>query len=140
MANKTTQTKASVSAFLDAIPDAQRRKDAKAVSKLMQAVTGEKPAMWGPSIVGFGKERYQSPATGRGGEWFTAGFSPRKDALTLYLIGGFDQHSTLLEKLGNCKTGKCCLYIKRLDDVDRQALKTLVAKSVKSAKRGDWSY
>ena len=139
MAIKTTKNTTSVSGFLDSIGDEQRRKDAKAVAKLMQSVTGEKPAMWGTSIVGFGKHHYKYES-GREGDWFTAGFSPRKDSLTLYLTGGFQKHKPLLDKLGKHKTGKSCLYIKRLDEVDQQVLKDLIAKSVQSAKSGDWSY
>ena len=139
MANKTQPTRTSVSAFLNGIADEQQRKDAKAVARLMQDVSGEKPAMWGTSIVGFGKQHYKY-ASGREGDWFTAGFSPRKDSLTLYLTGGFQQHQPLLEKLGKHTTGKSCLYIKRLDDVDQKVLRQLVVRSVQSARSGDWSY
>ena len=139
MAIKTTQNKASVSAFLKSVADPQRRQDAETVAAMMQAVTKEKPAMWGTSIVGFGKERYRY-ASGREGDWFTVGFSPRKDNLTLYLIGGFRKHTDLMEKLGKVKMGGGCLYVKRLDDIDQKVLKQLIARSVKSAKSGDWSY
>ena len=136
---KTVQNKASVSTFLKSVDDPQRRKDAEAVAAMMTAVTKEKPAMWGTSIVGFGKERYKY-ASGREGDWFTVGFSPRKDNLTLYLIGGFRKHTDLMEKLGKVKMGGGCLYVKRLADIDQKVLKQLIVRSVKSAKSGDWSY
>lgn len=129
--NKTVQTKGSVAAFLKSVADPQRRVDCEAVAAMMEAVTKEKPAMWGASIVGFGKQHYKY-ASGREGNWFTAGFSPRKDSLTLYLTGGFHQHRDLLAKLGKFKTGVGCLYVKRLDDVDRAVLKQLIERSVKS--------
>ena len=138
-ANKTVQNKGSVPGFLKAIADKKRRDDCKTVAAMMEAVTREKPAMWGPSIVGFGKQHYKY-VSGREGDWFTAGFSPRKDSLTLYLIGGFQKHKDLMDKLGKYRTGKSCLYIKSLDDVDQQVLKQLIARSVKSAESGDWSY
>ena len=136
---KTVRNKASVSAFLQSVDDPQRRKDAEAVAAMMTAVTKEKPAMWGTSIVGFGKERYKY-ASGREGDWFTVGFSPRKDNITLYLIGGFRKHTDLMEKLGKVKMGGGCLYVKRLADIDQKVLKQLIGRSVKSAKSGDWSY
>jgi hypothetical protein len=95
--------------------------------------------MWGSSIVGFGRQHYKYES-GREGDWFKAGFSPRKDSLTLYLIGGFQKHKDLMDKLGKYKTGKSCLYIKTLDDVDQKVLKQLITRSVKSAESGDWSY
>ena len=139
MPNKTQPTKTSVNAFLNAVPDEQRRKDAKAVAKLMQEVTGEKPVLWGPSIVGFGKARYKYES-GREGDWPLAAFSPRKDSLTVYLMSGYQKDKALMETLGKYKTGKSCLYIKRLADVDQRVLERLIAKSVKSARSGDWSY
>ena len=129
--NKTVQTKASVAGFLKGIADAQRRNDCAEVAAMMQAATNEKPAMWGTSIVGFGKQHYKY-ASGREGDWFRAGFSPRKDSLTLYLTGGFRQHGDLLANLGKYKDGVGCLYVKRLDDVDRTVLKKLIERSVKS--------
>ena len=136
---KTVETKASVAGFLKGIADPQRRKDCEAVAAMMTAATKEKPAMWGTSIVGFGKERYKY-ASGREGDWFTVGFSPRKDNITLYLIGGFRKHTDLMEKLGKVKMGGGCLYVKRLADIDQKVLKQLIGRSVKSAKSGDWSY
>lgn len=126
---KTKKTEASVSAFLDAIKDDTRRADCKAVAKLMQKVTGEKPKMWGSSIVGFGTYHYVY-ASGREGDWPIAGFSPRAQALTLYIMSGFDGEPALMGKLGKYKTGKSCLYVKRLADIDAGVLEELVTRSV----------
>ncbi|HEV7395548.1 MAG TPA: DUF1801 domain-containing protein [Pyrinomonadaceae bacterium] len=125
---KTKPTKASVNDFLNTIENEQRRKDCKAVTKLMSEITDAKPEMWGPNIIGFG--RYlQKYANGREAEWPVAGFSPRKSDLTLY-IGSLDKHRDLMKKLGKHRTGKVCLYIKKLDDIDLGVLHKLVAKSV----------
>lgn len=127
---KTKETKASVAAFLNQISDVQRRKDSQTVIELMQRATGEKPKMWGSSIVRFGRYKYRY-ASGREGEWPIIAFSPRKTDLTLYIMPGFEEYgSSLLAKLGKCKTGKTCLYIKRLDDVEMPVLKKLISKSV----------
>ena len=126
---KTKATKASVAAFLAAIPDEQRRKDCKAVAKLMQEATGEKPVLWGANIVGFGAYRYEY-ASGGSGDWPLVGFSPRKNDLTLYLMAGFERHADLMAKLGRHKTGKSCLYLKKLADADPAVLKELVGRSV----------
>lgn len=131
---KTRKTKASVSAFLNAITDDQRRADCKAVSKMMQEITGEKPAMWGPSIVGFGTYTY-TYATGRTGDWPLAAFSPRKQNLTLYIMAGFDGYPELMAKLGPHSTGKSCLYVKRLSDLHLPTLKKLISQSVKHIKK-----
>ncbi len=128
---KTKETTASVDAFLNKIADDERRADCRAVVDLMRAVTKEEPKMWGPSIVGFGRYRYKYES-GRGGEWPITGFSPRKGDLTLYIMPGFDSSAELMARLGKHKTGKSCLYIKRLSDVDLKVLKKLVAQSVKS--------
>ena len=130
---KTQRNSSSVKAFLDSVSDERKRKDARAVSALMQDVTGEKPAMWGTSIVGFGSYHYKG-ASGREGDWMLTGFSPRKDSLTLYLMSGFQQHSELLAKLGKHKTSMGCLYIKSLEDVHLPTLKKLVRQSVKQLK------
>jgi Domain of unknown function (DU1801) len=122
---KTKPEPTSVQEFLDNVADPTRREDAKAVCALMQEVTGEQPQMWGTSMVGFGRYSY-TYATGRSGEWFRVGFSPRKQALTLYLLEGFEEHADLLARLGKHSTGKSCLYIKRLQDVDGQVLRQLV--------------
>jgi hypothetical protein len=125
---KTQKTNASVEAFLDSIDDDRRRDDCRAVAKLMRSITGAAPAMWGTSIVGFRSYQYHY-ASGRSAEWFVMGFSPRKRDLTLYLMGGFDDCDDLLSKLGKFKTGKCCLYLKRLEDVHLPTLKKLLERS-----------
>ncbi|HEV3198538.1 MAG TPA: DUF1801 domain-containing protein [Bryobacteraceae bacterium] len=127
--NKTKPTKLSVAAFIDAITDETRRADAKALVKLMQNATGEKPRMWGPSIVGFGSHHYKYES-GREGDMPLAGFSPRKAATVLYIARGFSDSDELLAKLGRHTTGKGCLYIKKLADVDQKVLGSLLAKSV----------
>jgi hypothetical protein len=128
---KTKQTEASVSAFLDAVENEQRRADCRVVLDLMRAVTGEEPKLWGPSIVGFGSYHYKY-ASGREGDWFVTGFSPRKQDLTLYIMAGFDRYDELMAKLGKYKTGKSCLYLKRLSDVDLGVLRELVTASVEA--------
>ena len=131
---KTQRNAASVKAFLDGVTDERKRKDARAVLALMAEVTGEKPAMWGTSIVGFGSYHYKG-ASGREGDWMLTGFSPRKDSLTLYFMSGFQQHGDLLAKLGKHKTSMGCLYIKSLDDVHLPTLKKLVRQSVKRTRK-----
>ncbi len=121
---KTTKTKTSVAAYIAAVEDDTRRKDAKAVDKLMREITGEKPAMWGPSIVGYGE--YQT----KSGPWPRLGFSPRKANLVLYLMDGYEGEP-LMKKLGKHKTGRSCLYINKLADVDAGVLRELVEKSWK---------
>lgn len=121
---KTVKTKASVTEFLSSLENETRRADAKAVLKLMKDVTGEKAAMWGPSIVGFGSYKLKS------GEWPIIGFSPRKTAIVLYIVPEILEHDPLLEKLGKHKNGKSCLYINKLEDVDQKVLRQLVEKSV----------
>lgn len=125
--NKTKPTKLSVPAFIAAVADPARRADAKTLIKLMQSATGEKPKMWGPSIVGFGSYHYKYES-GREGDMPLVGFSPRKTAMVLYGIGGFSRSEALRAKLGSAEKG--CLYIKKLADVDRKALETLIVKSV----------
>ena len=126
--NKTQKTRASVAAFLNTIPDADRRKDAKALAAIIRKATGSAPAMWGSSIVGYGDCAYE----GRGGrtvDWFTVGFSPRKAALTVYLMGGLSAHGDLLKTLGPHKVGGGCLYLKQLEGVNPKVLARLVAVS-----------
>jgi hypothetical protein len=122
---KTQPNDASVVAFLDAITDERRRKDACAVLVLMKKVTRTEPRMWGGSIVGFGVRRYEG-ASDRGGDWFLTGFSPRKAALTLYIMSGLQPHVSRLKSLGKHKTGQCCLYIRNLEDIDKPALTALL--------------
>ncbi|HEY1218748.1 MAG: DUF1801 domain-containing protein [Bryobacteraceae bacterium] len=134
---KTKPTKLSAAAFIDALTDETRRADAKALVKLMQSATGEKPKMWGPSIIGFGSHHY-TYESGREGDMPMAGFSPRKAATVLYGLMGSGESAALLAKLGKHTTGKGCLYIKKLADVDREVLEALVVKSV-AAKRARYA-
>ncbi|MBI5350392.1 MAG: DUF1801 domain-containing protein [Chloroflexi bacterium] len=127
---KTKLNKASVEKFLNGIKDETKRKDAFAILKLMQKVTKEKPKMWGSSIVGFGSYHYKY-ASGREGDWMLIGFSPRVQRLTLYIMPGFERYDALLKKLGKHKTGKSCLYINALEDVDAKVLEKLIEESVK---------
>lgn len=126
---KTKKSDASVEDFLNGIPDEKKRQDSFAILALMKEVTQAEPKMWGDSIVGFGHYRYKY-ATGREGDWFLAGFSPRKQNLTLYIMAGFADYEALLGKLGKYKTGKSCLYINKLQDVNMGTLKELVQQSV----------
>ena len=130
---KTQKTRASVSAFLKGIADDARRKDCQTLVRIMKAAVGTAPKMWGASIVGFGEYRYKY-ASGRENDWFLVGFSPRKQDLTLYIMGGFDRHGALMSKLGKHKTRGSCLYIKRLSDIDTAVLEKLVSASVKHMK------
>jgi Domain of unknown function (DU1801) len=128
--NKTKALKSSVSGFLKKVADKNRREDCLKVLEIMKDVTGEEPKMWGSSIVGFGCYHYKYES-GREGDAPITGFSPRKGDLTLYIAMGFEPVSDLLGRLGKHKTGKACLYIKRLEDVDLGVLKKIVQKSVK---------
>lgn len=127
-AMKTAQTKASVSAFIAGVENEARRADAKALLKLFKEVTGEKPAMWGPSIIGFGAHHYKYES-GREGVICRTGFSPRAANLVLYVLGGRKGEAELLKKLGKHKIGKSCLYINRLADIDLAVLRTLIERS-----------
>jgi hypothetical protein len=127
---KTKQNTASVTAFLKSIKDNTMRQDCEALSGIMQTLTKSEPVMWGAAIVGFGRYHY-TYESGREGDWFLCGFSPRKQALSLYLMGGLHQQKDLLAKLGKHKTGKSCLYIKRLADINVNVLKTLIRNSIK---------
>ncbi len=128
---KTKVNDASVEAFLNTIEDAKKRQDCFVILDLMREVTGAEPKMWGSSIIGFGATHYKY-ASGRDGDWFLAGFSPRKQNLTLYITGGFDQHTELMQSLGKHKLGKGCLYINKLSDIDQTKLRELVKRSVAS--------
>jgi hypothetical protein len=132
---KTRPTRASVDKFLKQIADETRREDCFKVAKMMEEITGEKPTMWGPSIVGFGTYHYKY-ASGREGDWPITAFSPRKQDLTLYIMAGFKQYPELMEKLGKHSTGKSCLYIKRLSDIHVPTLKKLIRESVKKTRAG----
>jgi hypothetical protein len=126
---KTKPTDNSVREFIAAIDDQVRRRDCQAVLEIMQEATGDRPRIWGSGMVGFGSYHYKY-ASGREGDWFLTGFAPRKNDLTLYIMPGFDRFEALMKKLGKHKTGKSCLYIKRLSDIDPAVLKELVADSV----------
>jgi len=131
---KTKKNRASVQQFLGSVDNEKRRKDARTVLKLMQEITGEKPAMWGSSIVGFGSYHYRYES-GREGDWMLTGFSPRKQALTLYIMSGFRRYEDLMSRLGKYKTGKSCLYVKNLEDIDLDVLRELIAESVAFMRR-----
>jgi hypothetical protein len=128
---KTTRSPLSVPEFLAAVDDPRRRADAEAACALMAEVTGAPPTMWGTSIVGFGGYHYRY-ASGREGDAPAVGLSPRKQALTIYLSAGFDDHDELLGRLGPHRTGKSCLYLKRLSDVDEQVLRSLIGAGFRS--------
>lgn len=124
---KTTPTSADVEAYLASVPDAGRREDARAVARLMRDVTGAEPEMWGGSMIGFGRMRYT--VTDGEHEYFAIGLAPRKAALTLYGLTYYGSNEELLGRLGKHTTGKGCLYIKKLEDIDPSALRDLVAKA-----------
>jgi hypothetical protein len=127
--NKTVRNDASVRSFLDAIPDTQRKRDARRLAQMMRRLTGHRARMWGASIVGFGRYHYRY-ASGREGEWALVGFSPRKQNLAVYIMPGFEPFRELMKKLGKHKTGKSCLYINALADVDEAVLEELILESV----------
>jgi hypothetical protein len=127
--NKTKPTQLGVAAFIDAVTDRTRRSDAKALVKLMQSAAREQPKMWGSSIIGFGRYHYTYDS-GREGDMPLVGFSPRKAATVLYNLTGFSHSEALLAKLGKHTTGKGCLYIRKLADVDQQVLQALIVKSI----------
>jgi len=127
--NKTEETSASVAAFLNAIEDSRKRADAKKVAAMMRKATGKRAKMWGTSIVGFGNYHYKY-ASGRGGDFLLTGLSPRKNNLVVYIMPGFDEFPTLMKKLGNYKTGKSCLYLNKLEDVEEKVLQKLISDSV----------
>ncbi len=130
---KTKENEGDVVAFLNGVADERKRQDSLAILALMQQVTQMEPKMWGDSIVGFGQYHYKYES-GREGDWFLTGFSPRKQNLTLYIMAGFDGYDELMAKLGKHKTGKSCLYINKLADVDTAVLRELVAQSVEHMK------
>lgn len=131
---KTKVNEGSVKGFLDSIADESKRKDSYLLFQMMEKATKNEARMWGDSIVGFGDYHYVGKS-GREGDWFLAGLSPRKQNLTLYMLGGWEQHNELLAKLGKHSLGKGCLYIKRLEDVDLSVLNKLIVEAVKRAKK-----
>jgi len=126
---KTQPTDNSVELFLNSVESDKKRTDSFTILKMMREVTGAEPQMWGESIIGFGEYSYRY-ASGRQGEWFLVGFSPRKRNLTLYIMSGFDGYDSLLGELGKFTTGKSCLYINKLEDIDLDILQELVKRSV----------
>ena len=127
--NKTKPTQLKVSDFIAGIENKVKRDDCRELMKLMAKITGNRAKMWGTAIVGYGKYHYKYES-GREGDFFLTGFSPRKQALSIYIVSGFSIDPELMEKLGKYKTGKSCLYVKKLDDVDRSVLAQLVKESV----------
>jgi len=130
---KTQENDASVDDYLNSVEDDKKREASFKVKELMEDVTGEEARMWGESIVGFGHYQYKY-ASGREGEWMITGFAPRKRNLTLYIMSGFEEYDDLLDKLGKHSTGKSCLYISKLEDIDMDVLRELVNKSVQHMK------
>ena len=131
---KTQPTGSSVKDFIDGIKDDARRRDCRTIMKIMRKATKARPKMWGGKIVGYGRYRYKY-ASGREGEWFTAGFAPRAQNVTLYIMSGFGEYQTLMKKLGKHTKGKSCLHIKRLEDIDLTVLEELVERSVRHVER-----
>jgi hypothetical protein len=131
---KTKKNSASVTGLINAIPEARKRADAKKVLAIMKKITGEKPVMWGTSIIGFGTYHYKY-ASGQEGDWMITGFSPRKQNLTIYIMPGYNLSQPLLKKLGKHKTGKSCLYINKLEDIDLKILEQLIDKGYKEMKK-----
>ena len=127
--NKTQATQQSVTAFINAIEDKQKRSDCKKVAAMMRAATGSRAKMWGASIVGFGRYHYKY-ASDREGDFMITGFSPRAQSLSIYIMPGFKEFGPLMKKLGKHKTGKSCLYIKQLSDIDESVLQCLIEDSV----------
>ncbi|NOX82105.1 MAG: DUF1801 domain-containing protein [Alphaproteobacteria bacterium] len=132
--NKTKPEKASVAAFINAVENETRKRDAKTILAMMKKVTGEKPVMWGPSIIGFGRHHYKYES-GREGDGLTVGFSPRKANMVLYVLGSLGGDAPLLAKLGKYKTGRSCLYINKMEDVDEKILIKIIEKSYKATKK-----
>lgn len=128
-ANKTIATTASVSAFIAGVPDAARAADCRVLVAMMREATGEEPRMWGPSMIGFGHYHYKYDS-GREGDMFVVGFASRKNDISIYIVPGFSQYTDLLTRLGKYKTGKVCLYVKRLSDIAPDVLRKLIQRSV----------
>jgi hypothetical protein len=130
-ANKTVATEASIDAFIDAVEDERKRADSHELVDLMRTITGHEPKLWGSSLVGFDSYHYRY-ASGREGDFFITGFSPRKTALAIYIMPGFDNYAEQLQRLGPHKTGKSCLYVKNLDAIDRGVLEEIISDSVRA--------
>jgi hypothetical protein len=131
---KTKPNRESVETFLNSIDNEQKRNDAYTLLSLMKDISGEKPLIWGESIIGFGTYHYKYES-GREGDWFLTGFSPRKNNFSIYIMPGFGKYDRLMDKLGKHKTGKSCLYINRLSDIDIEVLNQLIRESLKYMKQ-----
>ncbi|MEM1174104.1 MAG: DUF1801 domain-containing protein [Pseudomonadota bacterium] len=131
---KTKKNSASVADFLATVDSAQKRADCRKIAAMMRRATGKRATMWGPSIIGYGSYHYRYDS-GQEGDWMITGYSPRKQAITLYIMPGFSQFDALMKKLGKHKTGKSCLYINKLADVDETVLETLITKSVEHMRK-----
>lgn len=127
---KTKKTSASVPDFIESIPDEKNRDDCRRLAAIMKKATGAEPRMWGANVVGFGDYHYKYES-GRENDWFVTGFSPRKQNLTLYFMTGTERYASILDRLGKHKTGKGCLYVKKLDDIDLDVLEELVRTSAR---------
>ena len=136
---KTKINDASVENFINSVEDEKKREFAFTILEMMKKVTKAEPKMWGTSIIGFGTYHYKYKS-GQEGDWMQVGFSPRKQAMTLYIMSGFSRYEELLSKLGKFKTGKSCLYLKKEEDIDMKVLKELVAQSVKFIKNKKWDW
>jgi len=135
--NKTKPTTQNVSAFINAVENETRRRDAKVILALMKKLTGDKPKMWGPSIIGFGEHHYKYES-GREGDSLNVGFSPRKASMVLYVLGSLSDVDPLLAKLGKYKRGRACLYVNKLEDVDLKVLEKIITKSYMATKK-NWA-
>lgn len=131
---KTKENDASVEVFLNSVTDENKRKDSFTILQMMKKVSGAQPKMWGDSLIGFGNRRFKSPASGREVDWFLIGFSPRKAAFSLYMGLDLKQHDAALKKLGKHKTGRGCLYINKLEDIDKKVLEGIIKESLKANK------
>ena len=136
---KTKPNDKNVIEFLDNVENPKRREDSFKILKLMREITQEEPLMWGDSIVGFGSYHYKY-ASGREADWLAIGFSPRKQALTVYIMDGFEKYDDLLKNLGKHKTGKSCLYINKLKDIDISVLREIISQSIEFVQKGEISY
>ena len=127
---KTKENDASVEKFISTVKDEEKRKDSLALLELLKKITKQEPKMWGSSIIGFGNYRYKSPKTGREGDWFLTGFSPRKQNMTVYFSSGFQSMTSLMKDLGKYKTGGGCLYFNKLNDIDTKVLTKMLKETI----------
>ena len=136
---KTKPTDQNVEEYINKVENPTKREDSLKILEIMKEISNEEPVMWGDSIIGFGSYHYKYK-TGREGDWFIIGFAPRKQNLSIYIMSGFDRYDELLDKLGKYKTGKSCLYINKLKDVDVSILKEIMGQSIEFVKKGDIRY